>query len=257
MYEEELKGTIPNSKAYYAKRRGTLASVLEHNFRLCHLKVLTSDGNWDVQEVIDLVNVVADQAEELVEYLEGQCVTGLASSRLVIKDYAIALQAALRGLLQVDGSALGWQAVRKEVRTVADVAQKADQVIIFLEHHLDENTHDGTPFALPASLRLKKPAMKSRGARRQRSRIDDYFWESIPEVQREPMLQKKYLASLSKKEREQAVLKNMTTYKQLASDTGVIRMAKRDEIQVQETLRTVTKLQLEAHEKSRRNATYF
>merc|ERR1711865_1330380 len=187
-------------------------------------------GRFNAQEIIDLVNVVADQAEELVEYLESQCVRGPRSICLIVKDYAIALQAALRGLLQVDGSALGWVAVRKEVRKVADVAQKADQVIIFLEHHHGEHNEDGeqTPIALPASLRLKKAVKKGSGAQRQRSRIDDYYWEAIPEVQREPMLQKKYLSSLSKKEREQAVLKNMTTYKQLASDTGVIRMAKRD-----------------------------
>merc|ERR1711865_242182 len=215
-------------------------------------------GRFNAQEIIDLVNVVADQAEELVEYLESQCVRGPRSICLIVKDYAIALQAALRGLLQVDGSALGWVAVRKEVRKVADVAQKADQVIIFLEHHHGEHGEDGeqTPIALPASLRLKKAVKKGSGAQRQRSRIDDYYWEAIPEVQREPMLQKKYLSSLSKKEREQAVLKNMTTYKQLASDTGVIRMAKRDEIQIQQTLRFITRLQLENEEESRRNATY-
>jgi len=243
MYEDELKTTIPKSEHWHTTRRGTLSSVLCYNYRMCHFKVVSqavganaSEGGAAIDGIIEMVNVIVEQAEEMLAHLEGMCMRGPLAERLIIKDYTIALQGALRGLLQLDGSKMGWQTVRKEVREIADIAYKADQAIIFLSHQHNYNEdrdiyHEPAKIVLPETLRLKKKAEK-KTARRQRSRIDDYMWASVPEVQREAMKQKKLLETLSHKEREESVLTNMTQYKMMSSRTGTHRMNKGDEVRV-------------------------
>jgi len=256
MHEEELKGKIPNSDLFHSKRRGTLAAVLYHNFCICDLKLASRASDDLTDDMHAIVNVVAEQADELLMLIEQLCNAGKTTetNRFMFKDYAIALRDSIQNLLQLDGCDLGWVSVRKAVQKVAGIAQKTDSAVIFLEHHT-ENDEFGIPPVLPVSLRLrKKREQNKQDAQRQRSRIDEYFFQSIPEVQREAALLKKQMAGLSQKEREQKVLKSMTTYKKLSNDIGVNRMGKSDEIKVHQAIVDIASLQRANAEEARRNA---
>ena len=237
MYESELEGTIPGTEPYNSTRRGLLASVLTHNFKLTHFNVVSELDGSNMDKILEVVHVIVDQAEEFYSHLDIGCTQGADAGRCIMKDFTIAFQVAIRELLLIDGANLSWRAVRKAAQKLADIANKAEQAMTYIKLHGVEN--EAGTIKLPETLQLKKKPGKQEKPR-QRSRIDDYIWQSIPEVQREELKRKEMLKKMTKGEREDGVLRRMTGYKNQSSRNGTSRMVKRDETKVRATLRNIT-----------------
>lgn len=284
MYEQELESTIPDSDLFHSKRRGTLASVLFHNFCICDLKVASNASDAHLGDIHEIVNVVGDQAEELLLLIE-QLINAprtTDTNGTMIKAYANALRTAISDLFLLDGTELGWSSVRKAVQQIASIAQKADAAVIFLEHHSDTSDDAfGIPPVLPVSLKLRKPRgqqedqqqqQKQQQRRPQRSRIEEYYFQTIPEVQRDAMEMKEMINGLAKKAKQNAkahglggaqkregvtallnaqVLRAVTTYK-APTASGLSRMDKGVELKVQQALHDIGRMQMDNAERKRR-----